>query len=43
LHLGYETQPEFPLIEERASEASLHVRNMRFGGKAGSWDKSTLV
>jgi predicted helicase len=43
LHLGYETQPEFPLIEERAPAASVRVQKMRFGGKAGSWDKSTLV
>ncbi|TFD93994.1 damage-inducible protein [Cryobacterium lactosi] len=42
LHLGYENLEPYPLVETRPSGASLTVQKMRFAGKAGRWDKSTI-
>lgn len=46
LHLNYETVPEYPL---RESHATLHaedrnyaVSKMKFAGKPGNWDRSTI-
>ncbi|WP_232466206.1 type ISP restriction/modification enzyme [Diaminobutyricimonas sp. LJ205] len=53
LHIDYESVDQFPLEEawgdsvanrgNTARPEHLHVNKMKFGGKAGSWDKSTLV
>ncbi|WP_342662984.1 DEAD/DEAH box helicase [Glaciibacter superstes] len=42
LHLEYEEVEPYPLQEVRPPGASLRVEKMRFGGKAGAWDKSTI-
>lgn len=42
LHLGYETLEPFALDEVRPAGASPVVKKMRFGGKAGAWDKTTI-
>jgi len=42
LHLGYENVEPYPLHEVRQPSADLRVEKMRFGGKAGAWDKSTI-
>ena len=42
LHLGYESVEPYPLLEERSPGASPRVERMRFAGKAGAWDKSTI-
>lgn len=42
LHLEYEEVEPYPLEIVHGSGASRHVEKMRFGGKAGAWDKSTI-
>jgi predicted helicase len=43
LHLGYESVTPYPLETAAvSSEPNLRVEKMRFGGKAGAWDKSTI-
>ena len=47
LHLGYESVKPYPLTMTGPSASSgtgvdLRVQKMRFGGKAGAWDKSTI-
>ncbi|QYF75385.1 DEAD/DEAH box helicase family protein [Cryobacterium sp. PAMC25264] len=42
LHLRYEEAALYPLDIERDPDASKRVEKMRFGGKAGAWDKSTI-
>jgi predicted helicase len=43
LHLGYESVELYPLTETRTAVATLRVTKMRFAGKAGNWDKSTVL
>ena len=53
LHLDYESVEQFPLDEIWASPVTqpievtapekLRVTKMKFGGKAGAWDKSTII
>lgn len=42
LHLDYESVEPYPLDVDMAAGASLLVERMRFAGKAGAWDKSTV-
>lgn len=44
LHLGYESVEPYPLTITRSSpgDPDHRVTKMRFGGKAGAWDKSTI-
>ena len=47
LHLDYESVEPYPLemvfsTSKAGAEPDLHVAKMRFSGKAGSWDKSTI-
>ena len=47
LHLDYESVEPYPLemvfsTSKAGAEPDLHVAKMRFAGKAGSWDKSTI-
>ncbi len=42
LHLDYEDVEPYPLEELRPPGASLRVTKMRFAGKAGAWDRSTI-
>lgn len=42
LHLGYETVEPFPAEIRGDVPADLRVTKMRFGGKAGAWDRSTI-
>jgi predicted helicase len=53
LHLDYESIEQFPLEEiwatpttqpvEITAPEKLRVTRMKFGGKAGAWDKSTII
>ena len=43
LHLNYETVDHFPLTEVGTDTHDLRVTKMKFGGKAGAWDKSTVI
>lgn len=43
LHLEYEKVEPFPLEITRASPEESRVTKMRFAGKAGAWDKSTII
>ena len=44
LHLGYESVEPYPLTITRTApgDPDYRVSKMRFGGKAGAWDKSTI-
>ncbi|MEB0306258.1 N-6 DNA methylase [Cryobacterium sp. 10I1] len=44
LHLGYESVEPYPLTITRltAADPDYRVSKMRFGGKAGAWDKTTI-
>lgn len=42
LHIGYESVPPYPLDFSGPVPADLHVVKMRYGGKAGSWDRSVV-
>jgi predicted helicase len=42
LHLGYESVEPYPVIVTGAVPEDLQVTKMRFGGKPGAWDKSTV-
>jgi predicted helicase len=43
LHLNYEAVDHFPLIENVIDQRSLRVSKLKFAGKAGAWDKSTII
>jgi predicted helicase len=43
LHLNYESVPPYPLEEVLTGERDLRVKKMKFKGKAGAWDKSTVI
>lgn len=43
LHLGYESVEPYALEEKRTAGATLLVTKMKFAGKAGAWDKSTVI
>jgi predicted helicase len=43
LHLGYEAVEPYPLAEKRTPGAGLLVTKMKFAGKAGAWDRSTVI
>ena len=43
LHIGYENVEPFPLEEHVRGERELRVEKMKYAGKAGSWDKSTVI
>ena len=43
LHLNYETVEPYPLEEVLTGERDLRVSKMKFKGKAGAWDKSTVI
>lgn len=42
LHLGYETVAPYPVTVSGPVPQDLYVTKMRFGGKSGAWDKSTI-
>ena len=42
LHLGYESVDPYPVTVTGDVLDDLYVTKMRFGGKAGAWDKSTV-
>jgi predicted helicase len=43
LHLNYETVDPYSLDEILTGERDLRVNKMKFKGKPGAWDKSTIV
>ena len=43
LHLNYESVTPYPLEEVIIGDRELRVNKMKFGGKAGAWDKSTVI
>lgn len=42
MHINYESAELYPLNETRTDGTVLRVQKMRFGGKAGAWDKTTV-
>jgi predicted helicase len=42
LHLGYESVEPYPVTVTGTVSDDLYVTKMRFGGKAGAWDKTTV-
>lgn len=42
LHLGYESVEPYPVTVTGDVPHDLHVTKMRFGGKPGAWDKTTV-
>jgi predicted helicase len=43
IHLNYETAELYPLEVVASGELDLRVQKMKFAGKPGAWDKSTIV
>ncbi|GAA4185895.1 DEAD/DEAH box helicase [Gryllotalpicola kribbensis] len=43
LHLGYESVEPYPLTEHVSGERELRVEKMKYAGKPGKWDKSTVI
>ncbi|POH69141.1 damage-inducible protein [Cryobacterium zongtaii] len=43
LHLDYEGVQPYPLEEVLSGDRDLRVGKMKFGGKAGAWDKTTVI
>lgn len=43
LHRDYEEIDKYPLAITCPADADLRVTKMRYGGKAGAWDKSTVI
>lgn len=42
LHIGYENVDLYPVTLSSPMPAGLHVTKMRYGGKAGSWDRTVI-
>jgi len=42
LHLGYENADLYPVNLSGTVPADLHVTKMRYGGKAGNWDRTVI-
>lgn len=42
LHIGYESAPLYPVELSGPVPAGLRVAKMRYGGKAGSWDRTVI-
>jgi predicted helicase len=43
LHIGYEDVDPYPLTEHVTGERELRVEKMKYAGKPGAWDKSTVI
>jgi predicted helicase len=43
LHIGYESVDPYTLTEHVSGERELRVEKMKYAGKPGAWDKSTVI